>query len=188
MGLRKSDGAAPSLDARKPARPPGYSPPTTPRSPPASSAPSAWRRQHGQIEAPDISSTAFRPYFRSRSQLDKLLSQRAISEREWQAADRFRRLYELAHHSELRGGAYDRVYVDQHCRRPGQAEPSDVRLAAIEKLVRIRRTLGPIVFGIAVEVAVHDTCWAQLARKLGGIDPKTARSRGVEAIAVLAAA
>jgi hypothetical protein len=117
-----------------------------------------------------------------------LLAAGAISAKEWRAADRFRRLYELAHKGELRGGAYDRVYVDQHCGRPGQAEPTDGRLAAIEKLVRIRRALGPAVFAIVVEVAVRDTCWAQLARKLGGIDPKTARSRGVAAIAALAAA
>jgi hypothetical protein len=116
-----------------------------------------------------------------------LLRKNAITSEQWQAANMFRRLFEAAHKGELRGGAFDRVYVDQHCRRPGQGEPTDARLAAVEKLVRIRDTLGPVIFAIVVELAVHDTCWAQLARKLGGIDPKTARSRGIEAIAVLAA-
>jgi hypothetical protein len=158
-----------------------------PPSPRASSAPSAWRRQHGQVEAPDISSAAFRPYFRARSQLDKLADRGAITAQESGVADGFRRLYETAHKGELRGGVYDRVYVDRHCRRPSQAEPTDIRLAAVEKLARIRETLGPVIFAIVVELAVHDTCWAQLARKLGGIDPKTARSRGIEAMVVLAA-
>jgi hypothetical protein len=171
-------------------RPAPPSPPTprfAPPSPRASSAPSAWRRQHGQVEAPDISSAAFRPYWRAGSLIDKLANQGAITAEEWLAGDRFRRLFQAAHRGELRGAAFDRVYTDQHCRRPGQDGPTDARLAAIEKLVRIRERVGPVVFAIIVEVAVHDTRWAQLARKLGGIDPKTARSRGIEAITVLAA-
>jgi hypothetical protein len=167
-------------------RPASPSPPT-PASPPAS-GPSRWRRQHGAgIEPPQIDGRAFRPYWRAGAQIDKLADQGAITAEEWQAGDAFRRLYETAHRGELRGGAYDRVYVDQHCRPPGQAGPTEVRLAAVENLGRIRATLGPVIFSIVVELAVHDTCWAQLARKLGGIDPKTARSRGIDAIAVLAA-
>lgn len=159
-----------------------------PPAPPASSAPSAWRRQHGAgIEPPQIDGRAFRPYWRAGAPIDKLLRQNAIDAEEWRAADKFRRLFQAAHRGELRGGAFDRVYTDQHCRRPGQDGPTDARLAAIEKLVRIRERVGPVIFAIVVEVAVHDTCWAQLARELGGIDPKTARARGIEAIAVLAA-
>lgn len=124
---------------------------------------------------------------RARSQLDKLVGQGAITAEQWLAGDTFRRLFGAAHRGELRGGAFDGVYTDPHCRRPGQDGPTDARLAAIERLARIRERVGPVIFAIAVEVAVHDTCWAQLARKLGGIDPKTARARGIEAIAVLAA-
>jgi hypothetical protein len=153
--------------------------------PPASSAPSAWRKQHGQVETPQIDSQTFRPYWRVRSQLDKLLSQGAITARERQTADAFRRLYELAHRGELAAQAWDKTYLDADCRRLGDGDQSRQRLGAARRLARLRGELGEVAFGLVVAVVVEDACWAKIGRRFR-VDPKTGRSWALQALQALA--
>ena len=171
-------------------RPAPPSPPTArfvPPSPPASSAPSAWRRQHGQVEAPDISSVAFRPYFRAYPQLDRLADRGTITPEQWQAANMFRRLYEKAHQDELAAPGWDRIYLDPECRRRGSGEPSQQRLTAVERLGKVRSALGELAFALLTMTAVEDACWAEIGRRLK-VDPKTARAWAIAAVQALTTA
>jgi hypothetical protein len=161
-------------------------PTSSPTSAPPASGPSAWRQQHGQVETPQIDGRAFRPYWRARPQIDKLLNSGAITAQEWQRAQEFRALYERAHQGELAALAPDRVYLDSNCRHPGSGEPSRSRIAALERLARVRGELGEVVYGLMIMVAVHDASWAQIGRRLRA-DPKTARSWAIVALQALAA-
>src|SRR5262252_8064146 len=63
---------------------------------PSSTSPSKYRRQHHEIEQPAIDSRHFRPAHRVRATLDKLLLERAITPREWQAGTEYRATVEYA--------------------------------------------------------------------------------------------
>lgn len=76
------------------------------------------------------------------------------------------------------------VYVDPHCRRRGSEEPSPRRLAALERLAKLRGEFGEVVFSLAVMLVIEDACWAVIGRKFR-VDPKTARAWCVAAIGAL---
>jgi hypothetical protein len=82
--------------------------------------------------------------------------------------------------------AFDRVYVDKHWRRRGSNEPDDARVAALERLARIREGLGETAYKILLMAAVEDRTLCDVAKQLGGIDPRTARAWVVTAIRGLA--
>jgi hypothetical protein len=162
--------------------------PATPRpvppSPP-SSGPSPWRKQHGQVETPQIDGRAFRPYWRARSQLDKLASQGAITAREWRRADEFRRCYEHAS-GDIAASKADATFLDPHCRQRGRGEPAGSRLEAARKLARWRGELGEVAYSLVTMVAIEDACWAAIGRRFT-VDPKTGRAWAITALQALAA-
>jgi hypothetical protein len=55
-----------------------------------------WRRQHGPVEPPKIDGTAFKPFWKARSRVDRLLADGAINAAEWAAAIDYRATVETA--------------------------------------------------------------------------------------------
>ena len=169
-----------------------YPPPTSPSPipPPVSeSGPPSWRRQHGHVEAPNIDASEFRPFWRARSQLDKLVARDLITgmQWQWQAANTFRLIYEKAHQGEL--GTRDLsegIYIDRNCRRRGSGEPDQQRLVALARLQRVKRELGDVSYRIITWLAVEDFSWAEIGRRLK-VDPKTARAWSLIALRSLPA-
>lgn len=168
--------------APKPAPTPHRSP--GPPIPPtiSESGPTSWRRQHGHVEAPNIDRSEFRPFWRARTHLDKLVERSLIEPAHWQHAQAFRIIYENAHCGEL--GAKDLsegIYIDRNCRRRGTGEPDQKRLVALMRLKRVQRELGDVGYRILTWLAVEDFSWAEIGRRLK-VDPKTARSWGLLAL------
>jgi hypothetical protein len=60
------------------------------------------------------------------------------------------------------------------------------RVAALERLARIREGLGETAYKILLMAAVEDRTLCDVAKQLGGIDPRTARAWVVTAIRGLA--
>jgi hypothetical protein len=116
-----------------------------PSPPPPRSGPPPERYRHDRIEAPEISDRAFRPGWRVRTQLDRLLKSGEIGAREYLAATTFRRLHERAHQGGMQTLNPDRLPLDKHC-RGRRNEPADNQLAALERLAQIRDGLGPVAY------------------------------------------
>jgi hypothetical protein len=70
-------------------------------------------------------------------------------------------------------------------RAPERAERR--QLAALEQLARVREDLGAVAYAILVMVVIEDRKWCEIAKQLGGIDAKTAKSWTTVAIRALAA-
>jgi hypothetical protein len=143
--------------------------------------PSSFLLQHVSVEMPRLDERTFRPWWIIRTQLDRLLRDGAISEREWRAAIAFRdSVYTTLAASWparcLEGGSGGGI--------PGRT--LDVSLDALARVRRINAALGRAVMRIVYAVVVDNVTWAELGR-LRGIDPKTARSWSIEAIKMLAA-
>jgi hypothetical protein len=70
----------------------------TPLPPPPApgSAPLAYLKQHTSLEASAIDMQAFRPFWKVRSRIDKLLVAGDITGFEWRCATEFRNLYDQA--------------------------------------------------------------------------------------------
>ena len=64
--------------------------------------------------------------------------------------------------------------------------PSEHQLGALERLARIRAMLGSAAIGLVEAIVVLDLSWCELARRMT-VDPKTAKTRGLTALAALAA-
>jgi len=67
----------------------------------SSNAPNRFYRQHHEVEAPQVDEKAFRPAWRVRTQLDKLLLDGLISPYEWRIAGWLRSCHERAFGSDL---------------------------------------------------------------------------------------
>lgn len=158
-GLHAAETA---LDAYMPAT---HSPP-----PPFLTSPSPHLRQHAHFDAPQIDGEAFRPYWWRRAPIDCLLESRAISPWQWRIAVEFRALFEDAHRGQLQAHDPGRIKVDGG--RLGGREPSEGRLAALERLTRLRTELGEGTFGLVVVVVVDDTAVACTGRLSGAGLPK----------------
>ena len=80
-------------------------------------APSAWYRQHHEVEAPRVDDRHFRPAWRVLTRLDGLLADRAITAAEWHAAADYRELVDQV----ARGTdpLADRTRLDRDRRAPG---------------------------------------------------------------------
>jgi hypothetical protein len=143
--------------------------------------PSPFLRQHHGLEAPAIDWGTWRPYWRVRTRLDRLLADGAITPRQWGAASRLRSAFEAAQAGimpihRLHGGP----------RRRAAGPPSTHRADALARLAELRIDLGSVALGLLEACLVEDRSWASLGRRLG-IDPKTARAWTIAAIHALAA-
>jgi hypothetical protein len=151
----------------------------------SSNAPNAFYRQHHQVEAPEVSDRAFRPGWRVRTQLDRLLLDGQITGFEWRIAGWLRSCAERTAGGDLRSpmtalGMPGRSRYGR--RRDG---PTPRQLQARAHLRHVERTLGPVVYSIVIAVVVEDLPWCALGKHYG-VHAKTARRWAIEAIKVLA--
>jgi hypothetical protein len=155
-------------------------------SPLPAATPSPERRRHNEIEAPLVDSQHFRTAWRVRSRLDRLMSEKTLSVREWAIARAYRDLYDAAFRGEVqvirldgtgRGSGY----------RGDQLERSEGQLEALVRLRVIRTALGDVATDLVEACVVHDRAWGQTARTLGR-DPHTVRRWTLIALRALAEA
>jgi hypothetical protein len=133
-----------------------------------------FRRQHNEIEPPLVNDRHFRTAFRVKSRLDRLVSEKTITVREWTIAVEYRCIYAAAFRgavqsTRLDGTGHGRSY------RGSRLERSEGQLAALARLQTIRTALGAVETDLVEACAVRDQAWCETARALGR-DPKTVRS------------
>jgi hypothetical protein len=142
--------------------------------------PSRWLRQHHGLEPPMIDLGAWRPYWRIRTRLDRLLLDGAITPHEWQAAVRLRRIIEAARSAVLPVHRLDGEP------RGGVSGPALARrVDAMARLEQVRAGLGAFAVALLEACLVDDCSWRYLGDRLG-IDPKTARAWTITALHALA--
>jgi tetratricopeptide (TPR) repeat protein len=125
--------------------------------PPASPSPDRYLRQHGPIEPPRVDATAFRPAWRRRSRLDKLLTDGTITPMQWQIAVEYRRTHETAFGSILRSRSLDGTGAQPgRTGRRAALDPSEAQLAAVEKLQLVRSKLGAAAVQLIELVVIED--------------------------------
>lgn len=143
--------------------------------------PSPFLRQHHGLEPPAIDMGTWRPYWRVRTRLDRLLLDGAITSHEWRAAVRLRALCEAAQTAIL---PIHRLDGEP---RGGDSGPALVRrVDALARLEIVRAGLGSFAVGLLEVCLVDDCSWRYLGHRLG-IDPKTARAWTITALHALAA-
>lgn len=144
------------------------------------SEPSRWLRQHHGLEAPAIDFGAWRPYWRIRTRLDRLLLDGAITLHEWRAAVRLRQIIEAARAAVLPIHRFDGEP------RGGVSGPALARrVDAMARLEQVRVGLGTFAMWLLEACLVDDRSWRELGDRLG-IDPKTARAWTITAVRGLA--
>jgi hypothetical protein len=142
-------------------------------------SPSPFFRQHHGLEPPAIDFGQWRPYWRVRTRLDRLLLDGAIGPHEWRAAVRLRRLIEAARAAML---PIHRLDGEQH---GGSSGPALARRSdAIARLSQVRAGLGSFAFWLLEACLADDASWRHLGDRLG-VDPKTARAWTIAAIRAL---
>lgn len=143
--------------------------------------PSAFYRQHREIEAPRIDDRHFRVHFRVVTKLDGLLADRLITGAEWHAAADFRELVELAR--------ADKSYSPLSATGGGGDRSLPAALVAAldahARLAPIQAALGRPHFRLLVASVVDNATWIALGN-LYRIDHRTARKRVADAIKALA--
>jgi hypothetical protein len=150
--------------------------------PPPSGAPSPHYRQHHELEAPSIDMASFRPFWRVRRPIDKLLIAGEITAYEWRCASAFRALYEIALAAQIKAACLD----GSACRAGHlvNLQPSERRLAALRRLHDLHARLDDHDVRILEMAIVAEVKWCVLARSLI-VHPKTARGRAIAAIRIL---
>jgi hypothetical protein len=153
---------------------------SAPRPPPPvrGCSPVRYLAQHGAgIEAPRIDGEHFRPAWRRRSRIDKLLAKGSIGFAEYLAAQRYRSTHEIAFGSILKS----RGIPDGAGARPGRGTgratrlaPSERQVDAVARLDRVAGELGTVAVQLIELVVIADECWSKIAARLR-CDPKTAR-------------
>jgi hypothetical protein len=143
--------------------------------------PSAFYKQHVALDAPQIDSRAFRPFWRVRTGLDALLLDGAISYIEWRAARLFRALCERVLSNTWRTQSFDRTAHSEFA----DALAITRRADAIGDLRRIRLAVGPVVFALLEAHVVNDEPWTRIARRFD-VHRKTVRAWTIAAIKMLA--
>jgi hypothetical protein len=143
-------------------------------------SPSPFFRQHHGLEPPTLDLGAWRPYWRVRTRLDRLLLDGAITPQEWSAAVRLRRIFEASYAAML---PIHRLDGKPH---GGSSGPALARRAdALARLEAVRAGLGSFALGLLEACLADDASWRYLGSRLG-VDPKTARAWTIAAIHALA--
>lgn len=139
--------------------------------------PTEFYRQHAAVDAPRIDDGAFQPYWRirTRTRIDRLLADGAISLTTWRAAMRFRYAVD-------RLAGADRSYTRDRAPGFGSNLP---RLGAIEFVRHVQVTLGAFATALVWSCIVDDMTWAIVGARLH-VDPKTARRWTIVALQALA--
>jgi hypothetical protein len=143
--------------------------------------PSEHYRQHHDVEPPRIDANNFRPAWRVRTRLDRLLLDRAITPAEWYAAVALRSMIELV---AARGQRAARTeFMPAGAIVPYQTEVDSTALAHSR---RIRLSLGDVCYRLLLACIVDDLSWIALGQRLG-VDPRTARAWVIISIKLLVA-
>jgi hypothetical protein len=143
--------------------------------------PSRYYTQHHAVEPPAIDALAFRPYWRRRTRLDRLLVNGVITEHEWRAAQHFRGLVEIIRAGDWPAKAFDRgAHVTG-----GSARGIERQFDALARLVVLRRELGTFAVDVLEAHIVDDESWVVLAARWC-VHPKTARAWTVTIVKALA--
>ena len=136
-----------------------------------------------ELEAPLVDAGHFRPFWRRRLQIRRLYDDNAIRSIDYSAAVEYGDLAES-----IEATSWGGLRVETSNRPSGRHGGSTVhRVSASERLQRVRRRLGFEAARWCDQVIVADLPWAELGRRYR-IDPKTAKVRAIEAIALLPAA
>jgi hypothetical protein len=149
-----------------------------------SNAPTAEYRRHHAVEEPVIDEHQFRPAWRRRDRLDKLVDAGAINIREYRAALVFRRLHERALTGASASSVWNRTFVDRHCRAP-LLEMTEAQATALARLDAVKKALGAL-YELLEMCVVGDVPWCRIGQRFA-VDPKTARKWAAASIAALAA-
>jgi DNA-directed RNA polymerase specialized sigma24 family protein len=151
-----------------------------PSAAPGSNSPSLAYRQHHDVTAPQIDTTAFRQSWRLVTRLDGLLEAGRIDRETWNYAAEWRRWFETV--TPYRHQSWD-VRVQVSC------VPNDGgmlrRIAAAGQLREAAAALGELRIRLLEACVVHDRAWREIAALLRVTD-KTATTRVVEALEALA--
>ena len=147
------------------------------------SAPSAWYRQHHEVEAPRVDDRHFRPAWRVLTRLDGLLADRAITAAEWHAAADYRELVDQVARAALIRSPIGRASIGTAGHRVFALSLAG-ELDALNRLRQIRNRLGAWACTLLDLVLVRDLSWAALGRHYLR-DPKTARAWAIAAIKAL---
>jgi hypothetical protein len=147
----------------------------TPRPDPphSSAAPSRWRRQHGAIEAPDISRAAFRPFFKASTPLDKLAKAGLLSPRRIPQGGRVPRPGPRdgdAHRRDKLGDEPQRTPLPTAAARTERAG-SD----AIAQSRAIATAFGEVGHALVRAVLIEEARWCEIARRYR-VDSRTAKT------------
>jgi hypothetical protein len=145
------------------------------------SAPSAFYRQHHQVEAPRVDTVEFRPAWRRLDRLRGLYDDKHITRYEFACGLMFRVAAEHA----IAAGWPPPVW-----RGLGGGVRRDhglviTRLDDINTLRRVEGELGRFACDLILAVIINDFTWRRLADCLG-VDPRTVRAWAVLAIKALA--
>jgi hypothetical protein len=144
--------------------------------------PSAHYRQHHEVDAPRVDTSAFRQGWRVRTRLDQLLADQRITSSEWQAEVEFRKVWSIA--CELAGTEPGMV------RATGAASADAGLIARLDAVARLRAVedhIGPLATGLCIACVILDLPWAEIARTMHR-NPQTVRDWTALAIRAHAAA
>lgn len=141
--------------------------------------PSPYFRQHHGLEPPAVDDGTWRPYWRVRTRLDRLVRDGAITPHEWHSAVRLREICETA-----QAGIVPIHRLDRGVR--GRVAPTQAprRADALARLDEVRIDLGSVALDLLQACLVDDRSWAWLGQRLS-VDPKTARAWTISAIKAL---
>lgn len=156
----------------------------TPLPPPApGSAPLAYLKQHASLEAPAIDMESFRPFWKVRSRIDKLLVAGDITGFEWRCASEFRNLYDRALGSQLEASCLDGTGRGSGYRP--NLQPSEHRLATLSRLRDLQGRLDRRTLQLLEAVIVDELTWCELGKRLR-VHACTAKRQAISALRSLA--
>jgi hypothetical protein len=144
-----------------------------------SSAPTAAFVQHHDVDAPQVDGTAFRQAWRVRTRLNGLLEDALIDREQWDAMQQWIRLAGRVAPIPASGWTprVDHSIVPDDSTMLYRVRVAAQQRSAIEALGALRIHL--------LDVVARDFSWQAIARMLGVVDGKTARSACIEAITAL---
>jgi hypothetical protein len=133
--------------------------------------------QHHDVEPPLIDASSFRPAWRVRTRLERLLLYRLITPAEWFAAVTLRLAVERIASAGLH--AIPTVFMPGHNKTPQDCSQADAYCR------RAAEILGETIYPMLLACVVEDLSWIALGERMH-VDARTARAWVVVAIKLLA--
>jgi hypothetical protein len=143
--------------------------------------PSKFFTQHHAVEAPTIDERSFRPFWRRRTRLDDLLSDKAINLFVWRAGVDYRALAEMRLMDDFPAKGFDQ----NETLRAGSDIGIAHRIDTGGRITSINRELDKDHVRLLEAHLVDDLDWAELARRCR-VHRTTARRKTIRALKALA--